>query len=258
MGPISSSRPSSTALGYAASVEEYGGQFEQTEAIAKRAEELGVTVYRVVAPYPIDLLTLSTTVGIPEAVRVQEAALDLAGKWVREQRAVALGEVGRPHFPVPPEVREACESVFVYALGVARDVGCPAVVHSEDLDSAGFQGLADLAARVGFPVTKLVKHYARTLVAARERGGVVPSFLASPGARPGEPRGPGSLVLGDRLPRRPRSGPGPSSTSRRCRAGRSSSRPEGPEAIERLRIPFESSVRSVYGFTPVVGPSGAG
>jgi len=240
-----------------ASVEEYGGQFEQTEAIAKRAEELGVTVYRVVAPYPIDLLTLSTTVGIPEAVRVQEGALDLAGKWVREQRAVALGEVGRPHFPVPPEVWEACESVFVYALGVARDVGCPAVVHSEDLDSAGFQGLADLAARVGFPVTKLVKHYARTLVDARERGGVVPSFLASRElareslADPGpwfwetdfldDPKRPGAVLDLATVPRR---------------ALQLASR--GPEAIERLRIPFESSVRSVYGFTPVVGPSGAG
>ena len=238
------------------SVEEYGRQFEQTEALARRAGELGVTAYPVVAPYPIDLVTLATTTGIPEAVRLQEAALDLAGSWVREQRAVALGEVGRPHFPVPPAVQEACQAVLVHALEVARDVGCPAVVHCEDLDAQGFRGLSELAAQVGFPVTRLVKHYARTWVAPEGRAGVTPSFLASrPLVReslsdPGpwfwetdfldDPRRPGAVLDLATVPRR---------------AALVAS--AGPEGVERLRIPFESSVRSVYGFTPVVGARGA-
>jgi TatD-related deoxyribonuclease len=239
------------------SVEEYDAQFQQTDAIARRAEEVGVTVYRVVAPYPIDLVTLAPTLGIPEAVRVQEAALDLAGKWVEEQRAVALGEVGRPHFPVPPELREACEAVFLHALEVARDVGCPAVVHSEDLDAAGYRGLAETAARVGFPVTRLVKHYARSVVPPGERGGIVPSFLASrdiareslPDPGPwfwetdflDDPKRPGAVLDLATVPRR---------------AAQVAAR--GPEAAERLRVPFESSVRAVYGFTPVVRAPGAG
>jgi len=239
-----------------ASIEEYAEQFERTEAIARRAGELGVTVYCVVAPYPIDLVTIAPSVGIAEAVRIQEAALDLAGKWVREQRAVALGEVGRAHFPVPAELREAGEAVFVHALEVARDVGCPAVVHSEDLDAAGFQGLAELAARVGFPVTRLVKHYARHRVAPAERAGVVPSFLASRDVvresleDPGpwfwetdfldDPKRPGAVLDLATVPRR---------------ALQVASR--GPEALDRLRIPFESSVRAVYGFTPAVRTPGA-
>jgi TatD-related deoxyribonuclease len=236
---------------------DYQAQFERTEAIARRAAEAGVIVYVVVAPYPVDLVSVAPTLGLGAAVRLQEEALDLAGRWVEEQRAVALGEVGRPHFAVPPAIGQACEGVFGHALEVARDVGCPAVVHSEDLDSAGYRGLANLAARVGFPVGRLVKHYARSHVPPAERGGVVPSFLASRSLAaecledPGpwfwetdyldDPKRPGAVLDLATVPRR---------------AAQAAAR--GPEALERLRIPFESSIRAVYGFTPVVGPKGGG
>jgi len=235
-----------------ASVEEYEAQFEQTERLAKAAAGEGVTVYPVIAPYPIDLLDLSDRLGLSEAVRVQESALDLAGRWVREQRAVALGEVGRPHFPVTPEVREAAESVLVHALEVARDVACPAVVHCEDLDAAGFRGLAELAARAGFPVTRLIKHYARSFVAPADRAGVVASFVASRSlvkqslADPGpwfwetdfldDPKRPGAVLDIATIPRR---------------AAQVAT--QGAEAVERLRIPFDQAVRSVYGLAPVGG-----
>ena len=116
--------------------------------------------------------------GAASALGVHRAALDLAGEWVREGRAVALGEVGRAHFPVSNDIATLLETAFRHAFEVARDVGCPIVVHSADLDEAGFRELAERAREVGMPPERVVKHFARARVRREECGGVAPSYLA--------------------------------------------------------------------------------
>ncbi|HEV2231234.1 MAG TPA: TatD family hydrolase, partial [Thermoplasmata archaeon] len=142
-------------------LEGYRRQFETTESLARSiTASTGVVVYVVVAPYPIDLLGAADRVGLSKAVDEHEAALDLAGRFVSEQRAVAIGEVGRPHFPIDPSLAEASERTFRHALEVARDVDCPAIVHCEELDPAGYLALAHLASQTGIRVNRIVKHFA--------------------------------------------------------------------------------------------------
>ncbi|MGA7922894.1 MAG: TatD family hydrolase [Thermoplasmata archaeon] len=243
-----------TTQGYVPDVplrlEGYQDQFEITERLAQTIErEVGIEVLCVIAPYPVDFLTQRERLGTVAAMELQEAALDLAGRWVHDQRAIALGEVGRPHFAVSAEVMESSEALFRHALEVARDVGCPAVVHCEDLTPEGYQGVARLAAQVGFPVQRLVKHYARTIVPPDERYGVVPSFLARRDLTrisltlPGpwfwetdfldDPSRPGAVLDLATVPRRA-----------------TQALSEDPAAAELLRVPFQESVRAVYGFTP--------
>ena len=234
------------------STDDYLAQFETTERLAKRIEvDVGVAVRCVVAPYPVDLLTQADRLGVSEAAKVQMAALDLAGHWVEEQRAVALGEVGRPHFAVPPDVAAASMDVFRHALETARDVQCPAVVHCEDLAPEGFRSLAEFAGRCSFPLGRLVKHFTRNFVPVESRHGIVPSFLArrevvkeslpSPGPWFWEtdflddPRRPGAVLDLETIPKRV-----------------SAALASDPEVRELLRVPFERSVQSVYGFTPSV------
>ncbi|MCI4327098.1 MAG: TatD family hydrolase [Thermoplasmata archaeon] len=228
----------------------YEAQFATTSQLAaKIREETGVVVYVVVAPYPVDLVAAAESIGLAEAVDLHRSALDLAGRWVREGRAVALGEVGRPHFLVAAAIAEAGEEMFRHALGVARDAGCPAVVHSEDLDGPGALALAQLAASEGFPLGKLVKHYQRTVLTGEYRAGVVPSYLARRelcGATLREegpwfwetdflddPKRPGAVLDLETVPRRARA------------VGEKS-----PSDVERLRVPFVESVEAVYGFRP--------
>jgi TatD-related deoxyribonuclease len=231
----------------------YEAQFETTERLASEIRTAtGVAVYVVVAPYPVDLVPAAEAIGIPAAVELQHAALDLAGRWVREGRAVALGEVGRPHFALSPELSEAVEDVFRYALGVARDAGCPAVVHSEHLDGPGILALGHLAASEGFPLGKLVKHYQRTLVPPEFRTGAVPSYLARRelcAETLGE-EGPWfweTDFLDDRT--RPGAVLDLETIPRRARAVAEKT----PELVERLRIPFVTSIEQVYGIRPSVG-----
>jgi TatD-related deoxyribonuclease len=232
--------------------EVYEEQFETTDRLASAIRAAtGTVVYVVVAPYPVDLIAAAGEIGLPAAVDLHRAALDLAGRWVQEGRAVALGEVGRPHFPVSVEMAAAGEEMFRYALGVARDAGCPAVVHSEHLDGPGILALAHLAASEGFPLGKLVKHYQKELVPSEFRTGVVPSYLArretcTQSLREegpwfwetdflDDPARPGAVLDLETVPRRARS------VAERA-----------PADLERLRIPFVTSVERVYGVRPAV------
>ena len=232
------------------SVEDYRKQFETTEQLGQRVqEETGVRVYDVVAPYPVDLVHAIPALGSETAVAVHRAALDLAGTWVREGRALAIGEVGRAHFPVSAEVGDLVEEAFRHAFEVARDVGCPMVVHSEDLDAAGYHGIAELARRAGVPPEHVVKHYARSQVPPPAREGIVPSYLAQRDLTRqamGEP-GPWFLetdFLDD--PARPGAVLDLATVPRRARTITEGS----PDGGERLLIPFVESVEKVYGVRP--------
>jgi TatD-related deoxyribonuclease len=227
-------------------LEEYGRQFEETYRLADRARSVtGVVVFPVVAPYPVDLVRAVGELGISRALDLHRSALDLAGRAVRERRAVAIGEVGRPHFPVPSDVAAAVEEAFGHALTVARDAGCPAIVHCGDLDAAGYLELAGAARRAGLAPERIVKHYARSRVPAEERGGVVPSYLArrelvnevlvddAPWFLEtdflDDPRRPGAVLDLATVPRR--------AAAIAARAG----------GADRLFVPFVESVERLYG-----------
>jgi TatD-related deoxyribonuclease len=238
------------------SVEDYRRQFEGMEALGRRIQaETPVGISLVVAPYPVDLLSMSEVLGLSRAAEVQMEALDLAGTWVRDHRAVALGEVGWPHFPVPDDRAAAAQRIFQHALEVARDVGCPAVVHCEDLDAAGYRALSDRTRAAGLPPERVVKHYARTYVPASERHGITPSFLARKEAVAvalnddgpwfletdflDDPRRPGAVLDIVTVPRR-------AAALARDHA----------DQVERLQIPFVDSIRKLYGFTPLARKEG--
>ncbi len=228
----------------------YARQFERTEALAKDVREAtGVVVYVVVAPYPVDLVHAAERLGLAAALDLHFRALDLAGRWVRERRAVALGEVGWPHFALPPEVEEGTRRAFRRALEVAHDADCPVVVHSPDLDAGGWRALVEEGERANVPPRRLVKHYARTRPTPGTTGGAVPSYLArrdlvrEVADDPGpwfletdfldDPRRPGAVLDLATVPRRA------ASLARRS-----------TEAAERLSVPFVSSVEEVYGVRP--------
>jgi len=238
-------------------LEAYERQFATTVKLAEQVhEESGVRAYPVLAPYPIDLVGASAKLGAPAALDLHRSALDLAGRWVRERKAVALGEVGRPHFEIPSEVAAVVEQAFRHALRVARESDCPVVVHSADLTPAGFLELAERAREVGLRPDRVVKHYTRSLASAEAPGHVVPSYLARrdlvrevlPTHGPwfletdflDDPKRPGAVLDLATVPRR---------------ASAIARDPAGGE--ERLYVPFVESVEKVYGWRPELSDEGA-
>jgi len=238
-------------------LEDYRDQFDITFRLAQTLRtEAGVDVRCVVAPYPIDLVHAAPLIGLETALTLQREAIDLAGRFVREGLAVALGEVGTPHFPVDEPIRLACDLALDHAFAVARDVGCPAVVHSADLAADGYRSLAARASRAGLPAHRVVKHYARSVVPRDERGSVAPSYLARRDLVNEALREEGPWFLETDFlddPSRPGAVLDLATVPRRAVAIAE----RDPELAERLRIPFVESFETVYGWRPELPRSGA-
>lgn len=154
--------------------------FEAHLRIAERVvHETPVRVLPAVGPYPVEFVRLAQAEGAATARESFRAGYDAAHDLLVERRAVALGEVGRPHFAVPPEIWEASNELLEYGLGRAREAGVASILHTEHATTEVFADLARIAVRASFPLDRLVKHYAPPLVLPQENHGLWPSIIAS-------------------------------------------------------------------------------
>jgi TatD-related deoxyribonuclease len=231
-------------------LDDYRRQFETTEELVARVRaETSAVAYAVVAPYPVDLVRAAPELGLPAATELHERALDLAGRFVRDRRAVAIGEVGSPHFEVEPPLAEAARALFRHAVEIAREVSCPVVVHSDDLDEKGYRELAAEADRCGLPREKVVKHYVKDPTGSSASVGIARSYLARRTTVRAvlHESGPWFLetdYLDD--PARPGAVLDLATVPRRARE--IADAPGGEP--DRLWVPFVESIERVYGFRP--------
>ena len=65
------------------------------------------------------------------AKKVMEEGIDIAAELVKEGKANAIGEIGRPHYEVTDEVWEVSNEIMLHAMARAKEVDCAVIVHSE-------------------------------------------------------------------------------------------------------------------------------
>ncbi len=154
--------------------------FEDHLATADLLErETHVRVLRAIGPYPIEFVRMTEHLGIEAARDAFRAGYDAAHELLAERRAVAMGEVGRPHFDVPPEIMAASNELLEYGLARAREADAAAILHTEHATPAVFADLARIAEKARFPLARLVKHYAPPAIRPEENHGLWPSLIAS-------------------------------------------------------------------------------
>lgn len=83
--------------------------------------------------------------------------LDVIESYVQEKRVVAMGEFGRPHYPVSQKTAAEAHNYMVEALKRARDLDCAIQLHTESLDDTGIAALDSLVEKMG--CRKVVKHF---------------------------------------------------------------------------------------------------
>jgi len=149
------------------------------EMVDKLNSDGSVRAFAVVGPHPVELVKLWEKAGPGEAMSVYEACLQHSAELVRAGKAVAIGEVGRPHFPVSEELLAASNRSLDLALQLAADVGCAVQAHMESSTPAQFEELASRARHAGLSPAKVVKHFSPPLVGTGEETGVFPSVIAS-------------------------------------------------------------------------------
>ncbi len=202
--------------------DDYERAFARTLSMAARVREATrLLVFVALGPYPVDLLPLRESVGLEAAVAVLRKGMDLAARHVAAGEAIALGEVGRPHFPVDEEAWRASNGILQYAMETARDVGCAVVLHTEDPTPDTFREFAAMADRAGLRREKVVKHHSTPLTRPEETCGLVPSILAKEDLVAPAVRGGGPFLLETDYiddPRRPGAVLGPATVPRKTRA----------------------------------------
>jgi TatD-related deoxyribonuclease len=165
-------------------VGDYAAQYDITvKMVDKVNSQMAVTAYATLGPYPADLCHLVRG-GMPleEAKAILIDGMELAAEYVREGKAIALGEIGRPHFPVSDEVMDASNEILCRGLELAKEIGCAAVLHVEGGGKEVYASLVALADKVGIDKGKVVRHFSGPVVDEKENHGLFPSVLARKGA----------------------------------------------------------------------------
>ncbi len=137
--------------------EDFAESYGITLRMAERANAgTEVKVFACVGPYPVLLIGLAERFGLPRAVDIMKGGMDEAKRLVLERRAVAIGEIGRPHFPVSAEIMEASNDIMRYGMELAKEASCPVVLHTESADPAVMADLAGIEVHDRFAAGLLV------------------------------------------------------------------------------------------------------
>ncbi|MCG7844124.1 MAG: TatD family hydrolase [Methanomassiliicoccales archaeon] len=161
------------------SSEDFAKAYAITLRMAEKARSVGVRTLVTLGPYPVELLQLAERMPLDRAVGIMKEGMDQAAVLVREGLAVGLGEIGRPHFPVSEDIMAASNHILSYGMQLAKECGCPVVIHAESATPESMEDLGRMADNVGLPREKVVKHYCAPLVTPEENRGLYPSVLAS-------------------------------------------------------------------------------
>ncbi len=159
---------------------DFSESFEITYGMAEKAKCVtNLHINTAVGPYPILLLGLAEEQGIEAAVEAMVEGMEIAGKAVAEGKAQAIGEIGRPHFPVSDEIWEASNEVMLTGMRIAKENGCPVIIHSEAGTIETNRSLSEIARRAGLDPGMVIKHSSPPFVTEEETFGVMPSIPAS-------------------------------------------------------------------------------
>lgn len=151
-----------------------------TLSMAERARELTeLKINAAVGPYPVLLLPLAERLGIKEAEKVMREGMRHAADLVASGKADAIGEIGRPHFDVPEEIREASDRILMYGMELASENSCPVIIHCESGSPELMRELSEMSRSVSLDPGMVIKHFSPPLVTDDETYGVMPSIPAS-------------------------------------------------------------------------------
>lgn len=158
---------------------DFAESYEVTYRLAEKAKaETDLEINIAVGPYPILLMSLAEQFGLEKSEEMMIEGMELAAKDIAEGRAKAIGEVGRPHFPVDSDIWEASNRVLLRGFELAKELDVPVIIHCEN-EADTDKSLAELADKAGLDRGLVIKHSSPPWVTPVETHGVMPSIPAS-------------------------------------------------------------------------------
>ena len=166
--------------------ETYADTLRMAEEVRKEVE-LGVRV--VLGPHPAAFahqfqrwVDEEGEAGRERAVQNYRHSIEAALHFVHEGQAHAIGEVGRPHWPVSDEIWSLSNMLLEETMHLAAQEGIPLQLHVEGESEATYPDLSARAVRQGMDLRHLVRHYSPPDVRDANTHGLTPSVLCGKGA----------------------------------------------------------------------------
>ncbi len=159
--------------------EDFKAIYDEHIKLVEEANEI-VKAFAVLAVHPAEITILGEKLGYTKAAEIMKDALEIAGKYVEEGKAVAI-KSGRPHYRVSKEIWNLSNEVMEYAFSVAKQIGCAVQIHTESYSFKGMKEIAEIAKKAGLKRDKVVKHFSPPAVKEFEEIGLFPSVIAGNG-----------------------------------------------------------------------------
>ncbi|MEM0156919.1 MAG: TatD family hydrolase [Thermoplasmataceae archaeon] len=137
----------------------YENLYANTISIADTVrKKYGIAVLVTLGPYPLDYFRFEQA-GYDPVIEMKKG-IDLAINFAEKGLCNALGEVGRPHFPVEESVVSRSNEILEYGMERCRDASIPIMLHTEDLSEYSYSRLTEMAEKSGLRPEMVVKHHA--------------------------------------------------------------------------------------------------
>ena len=121
---------------------------------------IGLDVRVILGPHPVVWEKQIHTLGMEDSTQLHLDSVELALNYCAQGEAVALGEVGRPHYPVSEAIWSAANAQLETVMRMASQAGVPIQLHVEDNGAKTNEELAKICDRAGLSRRNAVHHYA--------------------------------------------------------------------------------------------------
>ena len=145
-------------------------------------EKMLIDVRVVLGPHPAAFahqfelwVNENSDAGAQKAIENYNDSIDIALEFIHEGKAVAIGEVGRPHWETSDEVLELSNKLLEETMELARKEKIPLQLHMEENGNQTYGDLEAMAERVGLNPFNLVRHFAPADVSVSMVGKITPS-----------------------------------------------------------------------------------
>ena len=143
------------------SIEQVDQAYRKTLDLAAMVRErIEIDVRVILGPHPVVWEKQIHTLGMEMSSQLHLDSVELALNYCAEGKAVALGEVGRPHYQVTEEIWSAANTQLETVMRMASQAGFPIQLHVEDNGAETNAELAEICDRSGLSRKNAVHHYA--------------------------------------------------------------------------------------------------
>jgi len=155
---------------------DFKAMFDEHIRLVERANEI-VKAYSILSVHPAEITILSEKWGVDRAGEIMKEALDIAGQYVAEGKAVAI-KSGRPHYQVSDYTWKMSNEIMMHAFQVAKEVDCAIQLHTESYSKEGMIEIAKIAEKTGIKKEKVIKHFSPAKIDEFQEIGIFPSVIA--------------------------------------------------------------------------------